>query len=203
MSENVPAIKRHNHRLHPCSDDRKEALLAVLIERAGEAEVLVVAEAFPEGLAERFAETGAVFAADAELEALEKQRFASVISYDLPEEPQQYLARLAFAAEHASVLLDPGQRIRLYPVETLLGRTIREEAVEGFAPAETEGGKRKTGSGNRKSGHGKREAGSGKRKPGSGKPEYGKDGRKPAGGGKKPPKRIGIKVKGTRTETEK
>ena len=57
-----------------------------------------------------------------------------VISYDIPESAIAYMTRLAQAKQFALALLDPAEQPRLYPIETLLGRTILQETLPEFAP---------------------------------------------------------------------
>ncbi len=186
MATSLPALKRHNHRVHPCEDGRKNELLSFLLERESGGTVLVVAGAFPEKLPESLASETVTFVTDDAIASLEGKTFDLVLSYDLPESVETYLERLKLAGKQAAILLETQRRDRLYPIETFLGRTVREEIIEGFTPP-VESGKRES-----------RKA-AGKRKPGSGKgkPESGK---RPAV--KKAVRRIKLpKVKGTRTET--
>lgn len=196
MATSLPALKRHNHRVHPCEDGRKNELLSFLLERESGGTVLVVAGAFPEKISESLASETVTFVTDDAIASLEGKTFDLVLSYDLPESVETYLERLKLAGKQAAILLETQRRDRLYPIETFLGRTVREEIIEGFAPIES--GKRES-----RKATGKRKAdgrpGSGKRKPGSGKGKA-ESGRRPAV--KKAVKRIKLpKVKGTRTET--
>ena len=126
------ALKRRNHRLLLCDQTKKPALLAHLIEThrdkriavvtAGEADTVTV----PDGI---------VLLTDSALPGKDEASFDLVISYDLPQQPQRYLDRLALCDDLALTLLGEGDREHLLAVETLLGRAVSQERPEGFAPA--------------------------------------------------------------------
>jgi len=126
------AFKRQNHRLLLCEDARKAELLAQLIAENADRRIMVVTSGDAALL--NVPDTVAVLTDDA-LESAEACDL--LISYDLPEAPQRYLARMALAREGALVLLGQADRPRLMGIETLLGRAISQERPEGFAPAET------------------------------------------------------------------
>lgn len=129
----IYAIKRQNHRLHPCDAQRKPELLAHLIAQHTDKRVLVVTSGDPALLAPFASETVTV-AEDTALSATAKAAYDLVISYDIPESAIAYMTRLAQAKQFALALLDPAEQPRLYPIETLLGRTILQETLPEFAP---------------------------------------------------------------------
>jgi hypothetical protein len=55
-----------------------------------------------------------------------------LISYDLPATPTLYINRLFCATEMALILLDVNEQKKLYPIETVLKRVIKQEIIEGF-----------------------------------------------------------------------
>ena len=127
------AIKRQNHRLHPCDAQRKCELLAHLIAQHADQRILVVTSGDPALLAPFAAETVTV-ADDASLAMPSEPTCDLVISFDIPESAVAYMTRLAQAKQFAFALLDPSEQPRLYPIETLLGRTILQETLPGFEP---------------------------------------------------------------------
>jgi superfamily II DNA/RNA helicase len=57
-----------------------------------------------------------------------------IISYDLPQTAATYLQRVVRATQKALILLDSYEQNNLYPIETMLGRTIKQEIISGFEP---------------------------------------------------------------------
>lgn len=126
-------LKRQNHRIHPCNASRKNELLAHLAAVYGGKKILVVTAGGTEGIA--LPETpGITLISDETLAQAGDLACDIVISYDLPEKALLYMARIARAREYALVLMDADEQKRLYPIETLLGRTIIQETVAGFEP---------------------------------------------------------------------
>ena len=123
------ALKRNSHRLLLCTDAKKQDLLAkLLFENEGKRIAVVVSDDtekmyVPEGITLLFDDTPS------------QERFELLISYDLPDEPEQYLARLALAGESALTLMGESDHPQLLGIETLLGRSIVQESPSGFAPA--------------------------------------------------------------------
>ena len=72
-----------------------------------------------------------------------------LISYDVPDKAIVYLARVSKATQSATILVDESEQKKLYPIEMLLGRAIKQEKVSGFeyevkeAPEAPKGGAKK------------------------------------------------------------
>lgn len=127
MSTFTPAIKRHNHKIHPCPFEKKEALLKQLCETHSDKTILVITNVQTEVTLPENAKA----CHDSELST---DTFELVISYELPTTPEHYLARLALTSSQAIILLDVAEKQALYEIEKLLERTIIQENVRGFSP---------------------------------------------------------------------
>lgn len=126
-------VKRQNHRLHPCPTPRKNALLAHLITRYNNKSVLILTKGNTEAIA--LPETKNITClSDEQLSQSGDRTYDILISFDLPEKALVYLARLGKATEYALILSDAEDEKMLYGIETLLGRTIIQEVIEGFEP---------------------------------------------------------------------
>ncbi len=129
-------IKHNKHRAHPCPKDKKLSLLNQLIANNKEAEILVVSTENIELLKDIAADNVTVMN-DEELFNSKANKYELLISYDLPTTAADYMSRLEHAKEMALILLDSNEQKQLYPIETLLGRAIKQEKIEGFEYEET------------------------------------------------------------------
>jgi hypothetical protein len=126
-------VKRQNHRVHLCNPERKDELLDLLLERNAELSILVVSSNAAETIKNRVGSERVTVVNDEELGASERI-CDLLISYDLPEKAELYAERLSHVKTHALVLLDPNEQKLLYPIETLLGRTLMKDPISGFEP---------------------------------------------------------------------
>jgi len=55
-----------------------------------------------------------------------------LISYDVPDKAIIYTARVSKATLKAFTLVDKSEQKKLYPIEMLLGRAIKQEILSGF-----------------------------------------------------------------------
>lgn len=134
MSATTLSVKRHNHRIHPCDPQRKTALLLHLLSVHAGLRTLVVIAENAEALRTLVTEANVTVAEDASLPDAAEAPYDLLISYDLPAEAADYLARLSYTKCYALLLLEPEAQQRLYPVERLLGRTMMQETIKGFEP---------------------------------------------------------------------
>jgi len=133
MSLDTISVKRYNHRVYPCNNKNKEALLAQLIQENNDKSILVVTSQNEPTLQNIVSEKVSL-REDTELLKDKEFRCDMLISYDLPETAITYMVRIAHATEYAFILLDEDEHKKLYPIETLLGRTLKQEILEKFAP---------------------------------------------------------------------
>lgn len=127
-------IQRKNHRIHPCDSGKKLELLTHLIGKFPDKHILI-ATANDTKLLQSIASKNITIVTDNEVKASEKNSVDILISYDLPEKALIYMTRFAHAREMALILLDSNDQKNLYPIETLLGRTIIQEVIAGFEPS--------------------------------------------------------------------
>lgn len=171
------ALKRRNHRLLHCASKQKNALLARLIREHTGKNILVITAGDASAVSPH---ENVTVLTDATLDEAEGRTFELLISFDLPETPQDYMLRLGKTSGLALILLDEEDRPRLYGIETLLGRTIIQENVPEFAPkAEDEVKKRPK--------HRSEAKGKGGKKPYADKRKFDGEGKNPSVKGKKKP----------------
>jgi len=127
-------IQRKNHRIHPCNTERKSELLNFLITQYPEKKILVATAKNSKSI-ELSTTANVTVVSDDDMNASEKNQYDILISYDLPEKAIIYMTRFAHAREMALVLLGAEDQKNLYGIETLLGRTIIQEAIAGFEPS--------------------------------------------------------------------
>jgi len=130
MSNPTPTIKRHNHRVHPCKDDKKGELLRFLLEKNSDKKIIVVTSRKTDITS---AQDNVSIVSDEELIANEELRCEMMISYDLPSKASKYIDRISRTDTFALILVNPSEERVIHPIETLIGRTIMQENVEGFS----------------------------------------------------------------------
>lgn len=132
MSDNPIVVKHNKHRIHPCANDKKLSLLNLLITQNSSLDIIVAASKDLEPIKESFVASNVKVLDDKELLSKPEVRCELLISYDLPSTAIVYMARLAKATESAIILLDIDEQKQLYPIETLLGRVIKQDIIAGF-----------------------------------------------------------------------
>jgi len=130
MSNATPQLKRHNHRVHPCKNEKKEELLKQLLEKNASKKIIVVTAEKSELTTEQ---ENVSIVSDKELYNSPELRCEVLISYDLPAKAIIYMSRITKSETYALILLDPSEESLLHPIETLNGRTIMQELIEGFS----------------------------------------------------------------------
>jgi len=132
MPDDQISLKHNKHRIHPCPNDKKLSLLNLLIAQNGTLDIVVATAEDTQAIKEAITASNVKVLNDKELLKLPELRCKLLISYDLPLTAIVYMARVAKATEGAIILLDKDEQKQLYPIETLLGRVIRQEIVAGF-----------------------------------------------------------------------
>ena len=130
MSSTPSPLKRHNHRVHPCKNEKKEELLALLLSQNSSKKIIVVTAEESELTTEQ---ENVSIVSDKELYKNPQLRCELLISYDLPQKAIVYMSRITKSDSYALILLDPSEENLLHPIETLNGRTIMQELIEGFS----------------------------------------------------------------------
>ena len=138
MSTNQITIKHNKHRIHPCPNEKKLALLNMLLSQNSGLSIVVALSDNSLLTKEAITEPNVSLLSDEELAGLPELKCELLISYDLPQTAELYISRLAKTTDSAIALLDISEQNNLYPIETLLGRVIRQEIVTGFEYPEQE-----------------------------------------------------------------
>lgn len=126
-------LKRQNHRIHPCNAARKNDLLNHLISLYSGKSILIITSGDPSSIV--LSQTQNVtLMSDETLSQNNELTCDVLISYDLPDKAITYMSRFARAREYALILLGNEDQKFLYPIETLLGRTVIQETISGFEP---------------------------------------------------------------------
>jgi len=136
MSLSNTSVKRQNHRVHPCSLKQKRALLKFLLEKYKEETIFVVKTDSSEELDDIINEKVTIIS-DKEIADSAELQCDILISYNLPENEEDYMVRLSRAKSEALILLDPNEQKQLHSIERLIGRSLIQEIVSGFEPAKT------------------------------------------------------------------
>lgn len=134
MSKQNISIKPNNHRVHPCPTERKLALVSEIISRNSNKKIFIVSTDSKNMLEENIVADNVSILSDKELITNKELTCEFLISYDLPDAAIIYLARVAKATVMAVVLLDADEQKKLYPIETLLGRNLKHEVIDGYEP---------------------------------------------------------------------
>ncbi|MEA2110594.1 MAG: hypothetical protein U9P71_00955 [Campylobacterota bacterium] len=128
----MSSVKRQNHRVHPCTTKQKNELLNFLISNNEELAILVVTANSPENIEITCNNDNVTIMDDTSLAENYEITCNLLISYDLPNTPEDYAARLSRAKDRALILLNGDERQLLYPIERVLGRTLIQEQIDGF-----------------------------------------------------------------------
>jgi len=132
MPSSSITIKPNNHRILQCPNEKKIALVNKLIRDNSDLNILVVCANDAKELADALENKDIKVVQDRELVKDKELKCEFLISYDMPIKAIVYMARVARASQKAVMLLDKSEQKELHFIETLLGRAIKQESVEGF-----------------------------------------------------------------------
>jgi len=132
MPQITISIKPNNHRIYQCPYDKKEKLLNKIIQESSSKDILVVCSSEPQTLKAKLKNQDIRVIEDRELVKDKDLQCDFLISYDMPIEAIVYMARVSKALSGAVMLLDESEQKALHAIESLLGRAIKQERVEGF-----------------------------------------------------------------------
>jgi len=137
MSTKQITVKPNKHRIHPCPNDKKLSLLNLLITQNNKMKILVVTANSLELIKEAITDENILIMDDKELSKSTELTCELLISYDLPLTADLYVSRVAKSTDTALILLDSSEQKQLYPIETLLGRAIKQDKIDGFEYEDT------------------------------------------------------------------
>jgi len=133
MSSTTPSIKANNHRIHPCPNEKKLSLVQELVSKNSNKDIIVVTSGDTKDIKETLQDNPKVTILDDRTLFNDTDlKCELLISFDLPQKAVIYMSRLSHTTSHAVLLLDKSEQNLLYPIETLLGRAIKQEPVSGF-----------------------------------------------------------------------
>jgi hypothetical protein len=130
MPAKAITVKSNNHRIYQCFENKKKQLLSELIEQNKNLDILVVTSKNAKGLKEIHPDVKIL--SDEELAELPELKCEYLINYDLAQTPENYLKRVARSTFHSVAITDIAEQKFLYPIETTLGRVIKQEALPGY-----------------------------------------------------------------------
>lgn len=138
MSSTQLTIKPNNHRVHPCPNDKKLSLVNKLISDNRESKIIVVTSMDANSVKEFLQNENSQ--ALENVEVLDDKTLIKdenlicdlLISLDVPSKAIIYMARLSHTTSKALLLINESEQNLLYPIETLLGRVIKQDIIEGF-----------------------------------------------------------------------
>ena len=123
-------IKPNNHRVHPCPNDKKLALAHELVSQNRSENILVVTSGDTRIIEETLKDIKVVN--DKTLIKDKELTCTLLISFDVPAKAVIYMARLSHTTSKAVLLINESEQKLLYPIETLLGRVIKQDIISGF-----------------------------------------------------------------------
>ena len=138
MSSSTPSIKPTNHRVHPCPNDKKLSLVNKLISDNRDSKIIVVTSIDTKSVEDYLQNENSQALENVEiLDDRTMIKDASktcdlLISLDVPGKALLYMARLSHTTGRAVLLINETEQNLLYPIETLLGRVIKQDIIEGF-----------------------------------------------------------------------
>ncbi len=124
-------IKHQKHRAHPVLKEKKLKLLKQLLETNKGKNIIVVSSNENDELKSIDLENVTI-TDDKTLYNDKELKTQLIISYDVPEVALVYMSRLSHSDDVALVLVEENEQNLIYPIETLLGRAIKQELVAGF-----------------------------------------------------------------------
>lgn len=124
-------IKPNNHRVYPCTQERKIELIKKIVEENKNFSVVVACSKDAQSIAKSLDNTQITVIEDREFVTSDAM-YDLLISYDMPIKALVYPARVAKITKKAILLLEESDQAMLHSIEMLLGRAIKQEVIEGF-----------------------------------------------------------------------
>jgi len=131
LIENI-TIKPNNHRIHPCSQEKKYELLEKIISDNIDSKLLIITSHNIKDILNTLENKDIEIINDSDLSKYPVQSYELIISFDIPSNPETYIHRVTIASKNAILLLNESEQKSLYHIEMLLGRAIKQEIIKGF-----------------------------------------------------------------------
>ena len=132
MSEAQPTIKATNHKVHPCPNDKKLALIKKLVLENSSEDIIVVSSVDTQSIQEYLEDLKVRVLDDRTLIKDKDLTCTLLISFDIPAKAIIYMARLSHTTNKAVLLINESEQKLLYHIETLLGRVIKQEIIADY-----------------------------------------------------------------------
>lgn len=132
MPSDSITIKHNNHRILPCPEDKKSELTNLLISQNINSDIIVVCTEDTNTLKESLENKAVRVMDDKEFISSKDLTCEMLISYDVPQKAIIYMARVAKVTQNAILLVAQDEQKMLYPIETILGRVIKQDIIKGF-----------------------------------------------------------------------
>ena len=127
------SIKHNKHRAYPVNTDKKITLLQHLVNENASKSIIVVSSDENSEIKETIVAQNVTIIDDKTLYKDKELKADLLISFDVPEKSIVYISRLSHSTDAAIVLVSKNEEPLLYPVETLLGRAIKQEVLAEFS----------------------------------------------------------------------
>jgi hypothetical protein len=138
MSSLLSSIKPNNHKIHPCISERKVALCLAIILKNKNKNIIITTAGDTKVLEDEISFENVKIFTDKDLIQNNKESCELLISFDLPNKAIIYDARLVHTSSNAILLLSKNEQALLYPIETLFGRVIKQEIIDGYEEPKNE-----------------------------------------------------------------
>jgi hypothetical protein len=138
MSSLLSSIKPNNHKIHPCISERKVALCLAIILKNKNKNIIITTAGDTKVLEDEISFENVKIFTDKNLIQNNKENCELLISFDLPNKAIIYDARLVHTSSNAILLLSKNEQVLLYPIETLFGRVIKQEIIDGYEEPKNE-----------------------------------------------------------------
>ncbi len=132
MAQNTITIKPNNHCIYQCPNSKKIQLINQLVAKNQSSTIVVVCTQNPHAIKDLLENKNITVMDDREFITSKEMACEILVSYDVPQKAIIYTARVSKATLKAFLLVDESEQKNLYPIETLLGRVIKQEILSGF-----------------------------------------------------------------------
>ncbi|MDD3059387.1 MAG: hypothetical protein PHW94_00415 [Sulfurimonas sp.] len=132
MPANSISIKANNHRIYQCFEHKKKQLLSEVMEENAGADILIITSKNAGKLKEHINNPQIRVMSDEELSEMPQTKCEVLINFDLPQSAQSYFDRVSKATVKAVTIVDIAEQKLLYPIETVIGRVIKQEIRPGY-----------------------------------------------------------------------
>jgi len=125
-------IKPNNHRAYTCPNNKKIQLMNNLVSQNPDTDIIVVSSDNIDYIKNNLDNKNIKVMDDKSFIGNKELKCEMLISYNVPDKAIIYMARVAKATIKAIILVDENEQKKLYPIETMLSRAIKQEVLDGF-----------------------------------------------------------------------